>query len=319
MDTLRIHLFGRLSIQWDGSRVFESLPPKAQELFVYLLLYRERWHTRERLAAELWPEANPSDARSRLRRLMWRLQTGLSEDTAARLLAVEGDWLSINSEVSLWLDVAVVEETYRRLGMMTGGGLSPAQVAELEGVTELIQGDLLDNWYQEWCVVERERLRIIQISILSHLVSHYVAVGEIERGVAAASRLLQIDRAHEGAHRQLMRLRYMAGDRTGALRQFAICTQVLDEEFSVAPERPTLALYDEIRRELPGVDTHLPAMRPPEIIANRVSIETIHSRLDQLQKVIIESQARVSRELYTLHTAIRSHPAEDHRHEHDNS
>ena len=318
MDTLRIHLFGRLSIQWDGSRIFESLPPKSQELLVYLLLYRERWHTRERLAAELWPEANPIEARSRLRRLMWRLQTDLREDTAARLLTVEGDWLSINSEAGLWLDVAVVEGTYRRLGMMTSGGLTPDLVTELEVAAGLIRGDLLDNWYQEWCIVERERLRIIQISILSRLVNHYSAAGEIERGVAAASQLLQIDRAHEGAHRQLMRLRYLAGDRTGALRQFDICKQVLDEEFGVVPERLTLTLYDQIRCEQSGVDKHLPAMRPPGIVANRVSIETIHTRLDRLQALIIESQDRVSRELYTLHTAIRSHPVEDPRHEHDN-
>ena len=53
MDTLCIHLFGRLSILRDGHTVFESLPPKAQELLVYLLLHRDRWHTRERLAAEL--------------------------------------------------------------------------------------------------------------------------------------------------------------------------------------------------------------------------------------------------------------------------
>ena len=317
MDTLCIHLFGRLSIQRDGSKVFESLPPKAQELLVYLLLHRERWHTRERLAAELWPEASPADARSRLRRLMWRLQAGLGEDPAAtHLLKVDGDWLGVDCDTGLWLDVAVVEQAYRRLGTLTGPALPATLVAELEAATGGIHGDLLDGWYQEWCLVERERLRIIQVSILSRLVNHYVASGEIERGVTVALQLLQIDPAHEQAHRQLMRLRYMDGDRTGALRQFTLCKQVLALEFGVLPERSTLALYDHIRREDSGTvsDAELPPAFPPSAIALQGSIEALGTRLDRLQRLVTESHDRVAREFQALHATLRANPTEDRRH-----
>jgi DNA-binding SARP family transcriptional activator len=314
MDTLRIRLFGKLSAHRGGDDLLASLPPKAQELLAYLLLYRERWHTRERLAAELWPEAGPREGRTRLRRLMWRLQDGLGEDPAAtRLLKVQADWLGINADAGLWLDVEIVEQAYRRLGSAPDG-VTPELAARLESASASIQGDLLDNWYQEWCIVERERLRIIQIGVLSRLTNYYVAHRQIERGVATASQLLQIDRAHEGAHRQLMRLRYMAGDRTGALRQFDICRNVLNEEFRVAPERLTLALYDELRNDQPAsCNAQFPSLAErPQVTDDRASVESIHTRLDRLHRQVAASQESVTRSLHELQQALHLSSTDDH-------
>jgi DNA-binding SARP family transcriptional activator len=45
-----------------------------------------------------------------------------------------------------------------------------------------------------------------------------------------------------------MRLHQLAGNRTGALRQFERCRTALDEELGVGPGRLTRSLYEEICR-----------------------------------------------------------------------
>ena len=53
MSPLRISLFGGLRVVCDGSPVDRKLTHTVQSLLVYLLLHRERSHSRETLAGVL--------------------------------------------------------------------------------------------------------------------------------------------------------------------------------------------------------------------------------------------------------------------------
>src|SRR5436190_19488575 len=44
-----------------------------------------------------------------------------------------------------------------------------------------------------------------------------------------------------------MRLYYLAGDRTGALRQYEHCVTALNEELGVKPSRLTARLYEQMK------------------------------------------------------------------------
>jgi DNA-binding SARP family transcriptional activator len=46
-----------------------------------------------------------------------------------------------------------------------------------------------------------------------------------------------------------MRLRYLAGDRTGAIRQFERCREALREEFGIAPGERTRLLYEQLKSD----------------------------------------------------------------------
>ena len=46
-----------------------------------------------------------------------------------------------------------------------------------------------------------------------------------------------------------MRLHYLSGDRTTALREYARCVQALKREFDLPPMQATVALYEQIRAE----------------------------------------------------------------------
>ena len=106
MATLSIRLFGQFSVQ-QGTKILEGFESrKVQELFAYLLLYRERIHSREALASLLWGECSTAQSRTYLRKTLWQLQTALEAQAgtaSGALLQVMTDWVQLTMPADLWL------------------------------------------------------------------------------------------------------------------------------------------------------------------------------------------------------------------------
>ena len=252
MAQLSIHLFGRFCLRSDkcGSIGFEA--HKLQELLSYLLIHRDHSHPRELLASLLWGDSPTAQSKRNLRQILWQLQNALDSQTERadeRLLRVEQDCVHLDSQAGLWLDVAVFEQAFSPVRDVQGQDLDAQRVHLLEGAVKLYQGDLLEGWYQDWCLYERERLQNIYLSMLDKLMGYSEAHHEYETGISYGARVLLFDRAREHTHRQLMRLQYLAGNRTGALRQYKRCVIALEQELGVRPARRTTTLYDQIRTD----------------------------------------------------------------------
>ena len=245
---LQVRLFGRVAVLRDGT----SLPilSKALELLCYLVLHRDRAHTRETLAGLLWPDAPSPQARKYLRQSLWQLQTNLAGSGGAGgvpLLDVSSARVRVHPDASWWCDVDVVERAHRRSRDAPTGALSEPDAAALEQAAGLCQDDLLDTWAQDWCTRERDRLQLVHLDLLDRLTEHAMCRGLLGRGLAHGQRLLRLDPAREVTHRQLMRLYATCGDRTGALRQYGRCVRALAEEFDLPPSPETVDLYRRIR------------------------------------------------------------------------
>src|SRR5437762_1737269 len=65
-----------------------------------------------------------------------------------------------------------------------------------------------------------------------------------------APRLLRYEHADERAHWRMMRLHCLAGDRTGAVRQFERCQEALRDDLGIAPGDRVQMLYEQVRAEL---------------------------------------------------------------------
>jgi len=110
---ISIRVFGKLSVE-QGGRTLEGLHAgKPLELFCYLLLHRDRFHSREALASLLWGNFTTVQSKKYLRQVLWQLQTlfyngGGSGD----VLLVTRDSVRFNSASGTWLDVAVFEKAY---------------------------------------------------------------------------------------------------------------------------------------------------------------------------------------------------------------
>jgi DNA-binding SARP family transcriptional activator len=87
------------------------------------------------------------------------------------------------------------------------------------------------------------------LSMLSKLMDYCEARREYDTGIEYGERILSFDIARERTYRSLMRLHYMARDRTTALRLYDRCVKALRSELDVAPATSTVTLYEQIRND----------------------------------------------------------------------
>jgi len=85
--------------------------------------------------------------------------------------------------------------------------------------------------------------------MLTKLIAHCDGVGDTERCVEMAARLLALEPLRESAYRIMMRAYAAQGRQTLALKQFETCRDILKRELGVEPEPETIALYREIRQK----------------------------------------------------------------------
>jgi DNA-binding SARP family transcriptional activator len=303
--TLRVRLLGTLRPELDagGDPVVALESGKVQELFAYLLLHRQRPHARETLAGLLWRDSGPDQARKYLRQALWQLQTALEPLSPAgtpRPLLVESDWVGLNAHADVSLDVAEFERVAASVHGTHAAQLVPAQAAAARQALELYRGDLLDGWYQDWCLYERERLQNQCLGLLDKLMRYAEAHAEYEVGIALGNRLLGYDRAREPTHRGIMRLHYLAGDRTAALRQYERCVAALAEELGVTPDRRTTALYQQIRQ-----DRLEPLAAGAALSA--AALADVPASLRQLQAMLADLQSSLEHEVQLVEAALQVH------------
>jgi DNA-binding SARP family transcriptional activator len=309
VSVLRISLFGKFDAQYGGQVVTGLDACKAQELLCYLLLYPDRPHPRETLADLLWGDTTTAQSRRYLRKALWQLQTALDSQvnlSDGRLLLAEPDWVQLNPEANLWLDVAVFEQTHRLVQGVPGSDFDPHLVQTLQDAVDLYRGDLMEGWYQDWCLYERQRLQHLYLIMLGKLMGYCEAQHDCEKGLTYGTLILRYDRARERTHRRMMRLHYLNRDRTAALRQYERCIAALHEELDVGPSRRTVTLYQQIRADLlagpaPKLVT---AKKPAE--AEAPSWAEVLDRLKQLEQVLVDAQCQVQRDIQVVEQALDS-------------
>lgn len=305
MSTLRFRLFGKFSVERNSQSVKGLDASKEQELLSYLLVRRNQCHPRETLANMLWGDSSTERSKKYLRQALWRLQLALEPEDgkSQQVVQVEHDWVQLNSRCEVWLDVAILEKAFVTAQGVPGDRLDRSSAQLLKDAVEVYRGDLLDGWYQDWCLFERERLQNIYLSMLDKLMSYSEHHLEYETGVAYGAAILRFDRARERTHRQLMHLQCMAGDRTGALRQYERCVAALEEELGVKPEGRTTTLYEQIRAD--RLDSSVP-VTPQSASGSTAQLPQVLSRLKRLQVILAGVQRRVQRDIKAVEQGLKT-------------
>jgi DNA-binding SARP family transcriptional activator len=305
-SVLEIRLFGQVSVQ-QGGQPLSNLSAKALELLCYLLLHRDRGHTRETLAGVLWPEASDSLSKKYLRQTLWQLHStlvsraGHGQADAEALLTLDHGWVRVNPKAGWWLDVAAFEQAYDLCRETPGWELTDPQAQTLEAAVALYRGDLIETWYQDWCIYERDRLQLTYLAMLEQLMGHCEARQLYAKGVGYGQCILRSDPARESTHRQLMRLYYRAGDRTTSLRQYDRCAAVVAKQLNVRPSRETVALYQQIRTDLLEETPRQTVVEPRPIDEPGSSLLLdVHARLDHIQASLSALQYQVQQELAAI-------------------
>lgn len=298
MEQLRVHLLGSVEVSRGDGAPARFPTQRAKALFALLVLNQDRLFARDVLMGLLWGDHSEQSARKALRTALWRIRSVVEPEgvPSGSHIVIEGQQVGFLGEAPTWVDVREFEEAIRPVDR---GGDHPLSVEEARTVADgctLYRGDLLEGMYQEWCLCERERLKLAFLRALESLVAHHESRGEWRQAIARGLELLRHDPLREHIHRGVMRAHYAMGDRPSAIRQYRTFAKVLRDELDIEPMDETRALYERIRKGDPIGDraTHATLWPPPEragSLADQVEgalaeLYVVASRLERAKAVL---------------------------------
>ncbi len=241
MASLEIALFGGFQVR-AGAQAIEVPGRKERALLAYLAMPPGESRSRDKLAGLLWSDRGDNQARDSLKQAVFRLRKSFD---SVKPQPIRADRESVTLDSG---GVAVDAAEFERL---IGEG-TPEAVAR---ATALYRGDLLDGLdvrdpaFDEWLLLERQRLRDLAREALAKLLERHLAGGAHDDAGAAARRLLMLDPLREVAHRALMRIYAAQGQTALALKQYQLCRDALQRELGVRPEAETERLCQSIQEK----------------------------------------------------------------------
>lgn len=249
-NKLFIYLLGKAEIRPANAAPVKFNQNKSLALLAYLATTK-RVHSRAELAGLLWSKSSEANARASLRKVLADLRPYV-----AKHLTITHQELAFNTSSPYWLDVQAFEQhivTSQR-SQKANRVLMPKAASTLAQATDLYRENFLTGLYvkhapafEEWVFVQRERFRLMALRALHTLSAYYMAQGQYADAINSISHLLTLEPCQEDAHRQLMSILALSGQREAALKQYDVCRQILAEELDIAPQDETTALYERIR------------------------------------------------------------------------
>jgi two-component SAPR family response regulator len=226
---------------------------KALTILKYLLAHRGRPVSQDHLMGWLWPESNLKKARWSLNSAIHGLRKllgGCSPSLSTNYVILEDGYYHLSPAVRVWADVDEFDECCEKGRRLEKGGNVQAAAVEYERAIELYRGDyLIEDLYDDWTMVERERLSNAYMDMLGSLAVHYLETGQYQESIRCCYRVLEKDRCHEDSYRLLMRCYTRLGLRGRALEQYKICEKILGQEYGTTPSSETQSLYTGILRD----------------------------------------------------------------------
>lgn len=254
---LNVQLLGGFSLQLDGEPL-EAMPTRPASVFAYLILHRDRDHTRDLLAGRFWSETTDDKARRRLSQALWRIRAPFKAAEIEPLVS-SANTIRFNPEIDVQLDVEVFEADLDRLERRSSTGARD----ELAAAIGRYRGDLLAGHYDDWIGDERQRLQDRYRDGLSLLIRLATKEGDYEAALRHALALVADEPLDEEAQREVLRLYAMNGRITAAERHYRQFAAELEEQLHVEPapetEKLMTTLIDESAPPMAVEVEHAPA------------------------------------------------------------
>jgi DNA-binding SARP family transcriptional activator len=175
-----------------------------------------------------------SHAQASLRSALWRLQKlvpGLVDTSGGLLLLAEGVQVDVR-ELDAWARQVQDPRSGERQMNLPDVGLC---------------GDLLPGWYDDWVLLERERLRQLRMHALETVARRLADVGRYGDALQAAYAAMRAEPLRESAHRIVIHLHLAEGNVGEALRAYEQFRVLVADELGVPPSEHMARLVRCIR------------------------------------------------------------------------
>ncbi len=227
--------------QWKGE--------KPKMLFKYLVFFgKHRFIPKEVLLELLWPEQDSKRtlkrlnvAFSTLRRI---LEPNLKRGTTSSYVSRKTDAYRIRLGKGGAVDVDDFTVAVKRSELETQREKVLSHLFEAEAI--YTGHFLMEDLYEEWCAVERNRLTQQYLRVLKRIISHLEGTKEYTDMVDRAEKYLEIEACDETIYQALMRCYFQMGNRAMVVRTFERCKSSLSRNLSCSIDHKTQVLYDRL-------------------------------------------------------------------------
>lgn len=220
MDATIVHLLDGPYITVGRER--RDVPEGSKHLLAFVALRRRRMERRQ-VAGALWPLGDEERAAGNLRSALWRLRrAGVDVLTADK-------WsLALDSDVRV--DLHALEEWATRL---INGSATAQDLTIPPSASDAL--DLLPGFYDDWALIERERIRQRVLHALEALSERLSAAGRFADAIESAMLATSAEPLRESAHRSLIKAHAAEGNLTEARRAYLAYRALMKRELGIVP------------------------------------------------------------------------------------
>ncbi|TCJ28953.1 AfsR/SARP family transcriptional regulator [Nocardioides jejuensis] len=240
-----VHLFDGPFVTITGSRI--SVPEGSKRLLAFVALRQGRVERRH-AAGMLWPTCDDQRAAGNLRSALWRLRGAGIDIVASDKWALE---LRSGVQVDVIQSLEWASRLIRNLALPTDLTLETGRIDGL---------DLLPGWYDDWAVIERERVRQRMLHALEALSTALVVVGRYAEAVEVAMTAVNAEPLRESAQRILLEAHAAEGNWVEVRRSHDRYRELARRELGVDPSQSYTAFA--YGQQL-GHPLRVPGQRPP--------------------------------------------------------
>jgi DNA-binding SARP family transcriptional activator len=159
-----------------------------------------------------------------LRSALWRANHG-----GRTIVESVGGLLRLSPQIVV--DVSQERQTALRL-INPAPGDDPAMLA-----MDLLEAELLADWYEDWVLVERERFRQLRLHALEAACQTLTVQCRYAEALRVGLAAVAAEPLRESAHRAVIRAHLAEGNRSEALRQYRLCRYLIEASLGSRPSR----------------------------------------------------------------------------------
>lgn len=223
---VRLRLLDRFELRIDGE--VTQIQPAGQRLLALLALANASVD-RAFAASQLWPDTDEDRAKANLRSAIWRIRRlpcGLLRPAKH----------SVTLLPTVWVDA---RDGLRELSAGVAGDL-----LDDDHFCAVLRDDLLPDWYDDWLVIERERVRQLRLHAMERYALGLIACGRAAEAIQAGLRGVAMDPLRESAHRVVVTAHLAEDNVAEALSAYLRCVDLLARELGVAPSATFTGLVE---------------------------------------------------------------------------
>ncbi|MBP1905077.1 two-component SAPR family response regulator [Paenibacillus turicensis] len=211
---------------------------KAQELFSYLLLNRDKVINKQVLIDLLWPQYNLEKATTQLHTAIYQIRKVLKEvGMPIEIKYVEGGYSMVMGEVEI--DVQVWEIAVKQAPAFT-----PHTVEQHTEIMNMYQGHFLAQSAYSWASLEQERLQLLWFNHANQLAELYFSLSRYPQAIEVYQKMIHFTPYMEAGYFGLMQINAILHYPSEVKKQYELLCEALSELLDITPSHKVKTWYE---------------------------------------------------------------------------